>query len=81
MAVIRDVGRFRIVDAQDPTKFVYKNQQDERSGIYDTLRIRNSSALSARREKADEVRNPDKQGKELVSRHFNKNPARRFTLG
>src|SRR5437763_3679046 len=59
IAVIRDVGRFRIIDAQDLTKFVYKNQQD--AAQRDLRHLENQKLIRFVRlpGKEDKVRNTD----------------------
>jgi hypothetical protein len=72
IAVIRDVGRFRIIDAQDLTKFVYRNQQD--AAQRDLRHLENQKLIrfvSLPGKDRTRYATLTKQGKELVSHQFN----------
>ena len=82
IAVIRDVGRFRIVDAQDLTKFVYRNQQN--AAQRDLRHLENQKLIRFVRPPGKErtkYATLTKQGKELVSHRFNKTSGQEIYAG
>jgi DNA-binding MarR family transcriptional regulator len=82
IAVIRDVGRFRIVDAQDLTKFVYRNQQT--AAQRDLRHLENQKLIRFVRlpgKERTKYATLTKQGKELVSRHFNQAASQEIYAG
>ncbi len=82
IAVIRDVGRFRIVDAQDLTKIVYKNQQD--AAQRDLRHLENQKLIRFVRPLGKErtkYATLTKQGKELVRHRFNQTPGQEIYAG
>lgn len=81
-AVIRDVGRFRIVDAQDLTKFVYKNRHD--AAQRDLRHLENQKLIrfvSLPGKDRTKYATLTKQGKELVSHRFNQTPGQEIYAG
>lgn len=81
-AVIRDVGRFRIVDAQDLTKFVYRNQQN--AAQRDLRHLENQKLIRFVRlpgKERTKYATLTKQGKELVIRRFNQIPSQEIYAG
>jgi len=82
IAVIRDVGRFRIVDAQDLTKFVYRDQQSaaqrDLRHLEDQKLIRFVRLPGKERTKYATL---TKQGKELVSHRFNQTAGQEIYAG
>ena len=73
VAVIRDVGRFRIIDAQDLTKFAYRSQQD--AAQRDLRHLEGQKLIRfVRMTEKDRTKYATltKQGKELVSHRFNR---------
>jgi DNA-binding MarR family transcriptional regulator len=82
IAVIRDVGRFRIVDAQDLTKFVYRNQQN--AAQRDLRHLENQKLIRFVRlpgKERTKYATLTKQGKELVSRRFNQTSGQEIYAG
>jgi DNA-binding MarR family transcriptional regulator len=82
VTVIRDVGRFRIVDSQDLAKFIYKSQpepaQRDLRHLEDQKLIRFVKIPGKERIKYATL---TKQGKELVSRHFRRIPGQEIYYG
>lgn len=82
VAVIRDVGRFRIIDAQDLTKLAYRNQQDaaqrDLRHLEDQKLIRFVRLPGKDRTKYATL---TKQGKDLVSHRFNQTPGQEIYAG
>lgn len=82
IAVIRDVGRFRIVDAQDLTKFVYKSQQN--AAQRDLRHLENQKLIrfiSLPGKDRTRYATLTKQGKELVSHRINQTPGQEIYGG
>jgi DNA-binding MarR family transcriptional regulator len=82
IAVIRDVGRFRIVDAQDLTKFVYRNQQN--AAQRDLRHLENQKLIRFVRlpgKERTKYATLTKQGKELVSHRFNQTAGQEIYAG
>ena len=82
IAVIRDVGRFRIVDAQDLTKFVYRNQQN--AAQRDSRHLENQKLIRFVRlpgKERTKYATLTKHGKELVSRHFTQTTGQEIYAG
>lgn len=82
IAVIRDVGRFRIVDAQDLTKFVYRNQQN--AAQRDLRHLENQKLIRFVRlpgKERTKYATLTRQGKELVSRRFNQTAGQEIYAG
>ncbi len=82
IAVVRDVGRFRIIDAQDLTKFVYGNQQD--AAQRDLRHLENQKLIrfvSLPGKDRTRYATLTKQGKELVRHRFNQTPGQEIYAG